>query len=80
MHFVQLKVDFRAFSWFCKVLGAQAGQLALSCPRPAEQTLSEDFEDFIVSEQGFGRFYKNLQDPGRILIEFARFWEDFNRI
>ena len=62
-------------------MGAEAG---LAGPEPleasgaaTEQSLSEDFEEFISSGQGFGRFYKNLQDSQRILIEFNRIREIF---
>ena len=62
MYFVQLKVDFRDFPWFCKVLGAPAGPAGPEPPEAsraaAEQSLSEDLEDFLSSEQGFGRFFK----------------------
>ena len=56
---------------FSVVIQAQAGPAGSEPPEAsraaAEQSLSEDFEDFIISERGFGRFYKNLQDPQRIL-------------
>ena len=54
---------FRGFPRFWE---SRPARLALSRPRPAEQSLSEDFEDFIISERGFGSFYENLQDSQRI--------------
>ena len=41
---------------FARFWEPRPAQLALSRPRPAEQTLSEHFQDFTISEQGFGRF------------------------
>ena len=71
------KSIFRDFPWFCKVLGAPAGPAGPEPPEAsraaAEQSLSEDLEDFSSSEQGFGRFSENLQDSQRILIRFAVF-------
>ena len=95
MYFVQLKVDFRGFSWFCKVLGAPAGPAGPEPPEAsraaAEQSLSEDLEDFLSSEQGFGRFFqaqsKELEGFPSLEQGFGRFFklrarsaEDFNRI
>ena len=42
------------------------------------QAQSKDLEDCSSSEQGFGRFSKNLQDSRRMLIEFAVFSKIFN--
>ena len=84
MYFVQLKVDFRDFSWFCKVLGAPAGPAGPEPPEAsraaAEQSLSEDFEDFISPEQVFRRFYQPRARIWRILSELARISEDFIRV
>ena len=81
MHFVQLKVDFRDFSWFCQVWRVEACPAGPEPPEASraatEQSLSEDLEDFISSGQGFGRFYKNLQDSPRNLIESNDFFEGF---
>jgi len=53
---------FRDFPWFCKVWGAPDGPAGPEPPEAsraaAEQSVSEDFEEFISSGQGFGRFYK----------------------
>jgi len=50
------------FHGFAGVLGAQAGPAGPEPPEASraagEQSLSEDFEEFISSGQGFGRFYK----------------------
>ena len=84
MYFVQLKVDFRDFPWVCKVLGAPAGPAGPEPPEAsraaAEQSLSEDLEDFSSSEQGFGRFFKLRARIWKIFRAQSKDLEDFLRI
>ena len=80
MYFVQLKVDFRDFPWFCKVLGAPAGPAGPEPPEAsraaAEQSLSEDLEDFQAQSKDLEDFSSSEQESRRTLIEFV----DFSRI
>ena len=84
MYFVQSKVDFRDFPWFCKVLGAPAGPAGPEPPEAsraaAEQSLSEDLEDFQAQSKDLEDFSSSEQGFGRFSKLRARISEDFNRI
>ena len=94
MYFVQLKVDFRGFPWFCKVLGAPAGPAGPEPPEASRaaaeqslsedledfQALSEDLEDFQAQSKDFEDFSSSEQGFGRFFKLRARISEDFNRI
>ena len=71
---------FVFFHGFARFWEPRPAQLALSRPRPAEQSLSEDLEDFLSSEQGFGRFFKLRARIWKIFQAQGKDLEDFPRI
>jgi len=68
------------FSWFSKVLGAQAGPAGPEPPEAGraapEQSRREDLEDLFRIFEDSGGFIKNFREFWRISIGFSCFFEE----